>query len=544
MSLRASLSRLFDGAVLPWNGSAYPYRQQVASRIEPVELPASALYAVLRLFDLSNGVYDDLAHAGVAIGGTTPQIKAIRNPVPAVCNAWEAKLWPEPLTLKTDNPAITEPLELVWRWSNWRASRPKVARWTALYGESWIKVQADQQLGRVWFEYLEPAYVTDFTEDARGYVQMVRVDIPKAEETDTGWQQKVYTEVWDSAMQAVRSWVTEGTLDQVAGQRLSDLGAPVEEEPFSAYGIAFCPFVRIPFSDAGEKRGIGAIQRALEPIAEADLSATNLHAMVYRDAEGAWVVTANGTLPDGRPLPPMQMPAAAPTYDGLGRQTSQGIGRQADGSITVGKNTLYSLPGGYALQSVVPDINYVGALAILQDHDTALERLLPALAYARISEMGGGDLSGRAIRFKLTPFIDQVVGVRATALERLEQADMMALTLGRVNGIPGFQGVGAFEDGVLSHDFEDADIIPLSDLEEAQGDLARAQAYAAWTAAGLPDVEALQRVGYTKQDAARIARLATKEADAAFERQQTLMSEQGPPQDQQQQQPGGGSNDA
>jgi hypothetical protein len=147
------------------------------------------------------------------------------------------------------------------------------------------------------------------------------------------------------------------------------------------------------------------------------------------------------------------------------------------------------------------------------------------------------------MRYKLAAFINQVEGVRATALEKLEQADMMALTLGRVNGIPGFEGIGTFEEGVLGHDFEDADIIPLSDLEEAQSDLARAQAYAAWTAAGLPDVEALQRVGYTKQDAARIARLATKEADAAFERQQTLMAEQGPPQDPQQQ-PGGGSNDA
>jgi hypothetical protein len=543
MTILSSLSRFFDGAVTTLNGSAYPYRQTVASRLDPAELPPAALYAVLRLFDLSNGVYDDLARANTSIGRSELGTKSIRNPVPAVCNAWEAKFWPEPLTLKTDNTAIIEPLEMVWRWSNWRASRPKVARWTALYGESWIKVQADQQLGRVWFEYLEPAYITDFAEDARGYVQMVRVDIPKAEETATGWQQKVYTEVWDSAMQVVRSWVTEGTLDQVAGQRLSDLGAPAEEELFSAYGIDFCPFVRILFSDAGEKRGIGAIQRALEPIAEADLSATNLHAMVYQDAEGAWVVTANGTLPDGRPLPPMQVAAAAATYDAQGRQTSNGTGLQADSTVSVGKRSFWRLPGGYALQSVVPSIDFGGSLAILQDHDTALERLLPALAYARISEMGGADLSGRAIRFKLTPFIDQVVGVRATALEKLEQADMMALTLGRVNGIPGFQGVGAFEDGVLSHDFEDADIIPLSDLEEAQGDLARAQAYAAWTAAGLPDVEALQRVGYTKQDAARIARLATKEADAAFERQQTLMAEQGPPQDPQQQ-PGGGSNDA
>jgi hypothetical protein len=516
MSIRSFLPSLWGAASTTFNGSAFPYRQHVATRLDPVELPPAALYAVLRLFDLSNGVYDDLASASVTIGRATPTVKAIRNPVPAVCNAWEAKLWPEPLAIVTENTTITDPLEMVWRWSNWRASRPKVARWTALYGEAWIKVQADQRLGRVWFEYLEPAYV-----------RFVRVDIPKAEETDTGWKQTVLTEVWDAGAQIQRTWVTEGTLDQVAGRRLKDLGAPSEETPFSAYGIDFVPFVRIPFSDSGESRGIGAIQRALEPIAEADLSATNLHAMVYQDAEGAWVVKANGTLPDGRPIPPMQVANAAPTFDALGRQTGNGTGLQSDGTVDVGKRSFWRLPGGYELQSVVPDINYLGALAVLQDHDTALERLLPALAYARISEMGGADLSGRAIRFKLTPFIDQVTGVRATALEKLEQADMMALTLGKVNAIPGFQGIGDFESGAFAHDFEDRDIIPLSDLEHAESEQMRATAYGAWRTAGLPDVEALQRVGYSKADAARIARLATKESEQALERQQTLMAEQG-----------------
>jgi hypothetical protein len=143
--------------------------------------------------------------------------------------------------------------------------------------------------------------------------------------------------------------------------------------------------------------------------------------MVYQDAEGAWVVTANGTDAAGRPIPPMQVAAAQPTYDALGRQTGNGTGVQSDGSITVGKRSFWRLPGGYALQSVVPNIDFAGALAILQDHDTVLERLMPALAYARISEMSGGDLSGRAIRFKLTPFIDQVTGVRATALEKLSR---------------------------------------------------------------------------------------------------------------------------
>jgi hypothetical protein len=115
---------------------------------------------------------------------------------------------------------------------------------------------------------------------------------------------------------------------------------------------------------------------------------------------------------------------------------------------------------------------------------------------------------------------------------------MMALTLGQVNGIPGFDGLGSFDDGSFAHDFEPADIIPLSDLEEAQAEAQRAQAYATWETAGLPMVENLIRAGYTKQEATRLVRLATQQADEAVQRQQELFSQQGGPQDQQQGQGG------
>lgn len=520
MSLKTSLSRLFAGAATTLNGSAYPYDRQVSARIEPVELPPAAMYAVLRLFYLSNGLYDDLAHANVTVGRSTPQVKAIRNPVPAVVNAWQAKLWPEPLTIQAENAAIIEPIETVWRWSNWRAKRPMVAGWTGLFGESWLKVQASQELGRVWFEYLEPRYVTAYEEDARGFVQYVRVDIPK---TDDDGKAITHTEVWSAAEQAYRRWETEG---DAAARKLKDLGSPVEEIQFSTFGIDFVPFVRIPFMDVGEDRAIGAVQLALESVAEADLSATNLHAMVYQDAEGAWVVEANGTDPHGRPIPPMRIAAAEPTFDAQGRQTSNGTGVQDDNSVTVGKRSFWRLPGGYTMKSIVPEIDYAGALAILQDHDTVLERLMPALAYSRLAEVGGPELSGRAIRYKLTAFIDQVTGVRATALEKLAQADAMALTLGKVNGIGEFEGVGDFDAGDFEHGFEDRDVIPLSDLEEAEAESMRAQGYQTWRNAGLPDVEALQRAGYTKTEAARIVRLAATEAEAAMERQGALMGAQ------------------
>jgi hypothetical protein len=523
MSLRSSISRLFGGAATTFSGSAYPYDRHVQVRVTPVELPQAAIYSVLRLFDLSNGVYDDLARGNVAIGGATASVRAIRNPIPAVCDAWQAKLWPEPLTIVSENAAIIEPLETVWRWSNWRASRPRVARWTALYGEAWIKVQASLERQRVWFEYIEPSSITDFEEDERGYVQYVRVDVIETEETDTGFRTFTHTETWSTAEQVCRIWVTDG---DASGRRLRDLGAPREEIAYAELGIDFTPFVRIPFSDAGEKRALGAVQRALEPVTEADLSATNLHAVVYQDLEGAWVVESNGTDAAGRPLPPMRVAAAEPTYDALGRQTSNGTGVQSDGSVVVGKRSFWRLPGGYTMKSIVPDMDLGGALAILQDHDTALERLMPALAYARISEMSGGDLSGRAIRFKLTPFIDQVTSVRATALEKLEQADMMALTMGKAVGIRELQGIGEFDGGAFAHEFETRDIIPLSDLEMAEAEQMRAQAYQAWRNAGLPDAVALERLGYTRQEAARIVRLAADEAEQAMERQTALMESQ------------------
>ena len=513
MSVLSSLTRTFGTLAGGANGTAYPLRTHVDYRIEPVELPPAALYALLKAFYLNNGLYDDLARANVALGRATAQIKAIRNPVPVVVNAWGAKLWPKPLTIVTKQAAIVDPIETVWRWSNWRARRPMVARWTALYGESFVKVQADQTAGRVWFEYLEPQYVTDFEEDPRGYLVWVRLDIPKFTEDAAGTRTlTTHTEVWSTDEQTYRRWETQGDASQ---RPIRQLGAPAEEIAYSAFGIDFTPFVRIPFQEIGEKRGIGAVQLAIEAAVEADISATNLHAMLYQDGDGAWVATAAVTDQYGRPIPPMTVPNAS--VDGQN-------GRQSDGSVQVGKRSFWRLPGGYDLKSVVPEIDYEGALAILKDHDEQLERILPALAYARISELSGGDLSGRAIRFKLTPMVDQVEEVRATALDKLAQDDAMALTLGQVNGISGFDGIGSFDEGSFEHTFEDVEVIPVGDFEHAQTEAQESTAYSTWRAAGLPDIEALQRAGYTKQEATRIVRLAAAEVEESMRRQAELES--------------------
>lgn len=512
MSILAALTRVFGGAAATANGSSLRYREQVIARTEPIELPAADLYRLLRLFALNNGLYEELARSNVVLGRATAQIKAIRNPVPAALDFWAAKLWPDPLVVVSENEAIIAPIEQVWQWSNWSSRRRTAARWCALYGEYFIKVQADQQKGRVWFELLEPMYVTDFEEDPRGYLTFVRLDIPKVDDTREVRRVWTHTETWSSDEQAYRRWETDG---DASGRRIRDLGTPAEEAALSVFGIDFVPFVRTPFSDVGEKRGIGAVQLAIEAIVEADISATNLHAMLYQDAEGAWVLKSVGVDANGRPLPPPSVGSA--TADGSS-------GRQSDNTIQVGKRSFWRLGGNQELQSVVPDIDYPGALTILQDHDEQLERLIPALSYTRISELSGADLSGRAIRYKLSGVVDQVLGVRTTALEKLAQADMMALTLGQANRIPGFeQGIGTFEGGELAHEFEVHEVIPLGENEQAETETLLAQAFGQWTTAGLPMAEALRRAGYTEEEATRLVDMATAEAEAAMERQQALM---------------------
>lgn len=547
MSVMSALQRMLSGSLVVSQGSAYPIREHVDFRIEPRELPYRTMYGLLKLMYSSTGAYDDLRRARVIIGGELPMMKSIRNPVSTVTRLWGSKLYPKPLDIVTDNERIVDPIKQVHKWSNWKAKSVTTARWTALYGESFVKVCADAELGRVWFEYFEPCYVTKYVEDSRGFIQWIRLDIPKYDDDDHGGTAdvygttpaaqvradgsqpalKTYTEVWSGVDQTYTCWETNG--DDGCLKSIKDLGTPKESVALSAFGYDFVPFVRTPFSDMGGERAEGAVQLALEPIWEADLSATNLHSMIYQDAEGAWVATAAGVDRDGRPLPAMRVtPATTRTDPFTGRTVENGAGESADKMI-LGKRSFWRLQSGYDLKSVVPDIDYDAALSVLKDHDETLEKLMPALLYVRVSQLSNSDLSGRAIRYLLSPFIDQVLEIREVALDKLAQQDMMALTLGQVNGITGFGTgeIGTYDAGDFEHTFKHQDVVPLSSLERAEEGRTIGQALQAYDTAGYPLAAALEDLGYPEERIEEIVKLAEKKAEEAAKQQQELFEQQG-----------------
>jgi hypothetical protein len=253
-------------------------------------------------------------------------------------------------------------------------------------------------------------------------------------------------------------------------------------------------------------------------VIEGDLSATNLHSLIFSDLAGAKVLKSIGNDAAGRPLPPPVVGAAS--ADGS-------AGRQSDNTVLVGRREFWRLPGNQELQDVIPNIQYAAALAILQDHDQHLERLLPALGYLRISELSGGDLSGKAITYKMRAFVDQVEEARSNVLAALVQADMMALTMGQAAGIPGFDGLGSFAAGDFEHAYADSPILAISSLDDAEERRARAQAAQALATAGVPlSVILTGPLEMTEAEAEEIVAAAADDAEQAFNRQQELMAAQ------------------
>lgn len=531
MSLLSALSRFgFSGTSS--NGTYSPTRSQTAARIAPQELPPRAIYDFLKQAYLSNGMYDGVRDAWAATGYASPNLKAIRNPITAVVDVLGSKLYPEPLVVTTPltqgltgqqeradaeaNDPVKAAVDQVHLWSNWGRARRKHARWVSLYGEAFIKVVSDPVAGRVYYELIEPQYVTDYTIDVRDFITSIRLDIPQCDVTRNGTQHWVHTEAWDRDLGTVRVWRTDGMLDAIAVRALWDLGQPTDEIPLSAWGIDFVPICRAPFREIDDGRALGAVQPALEAIIEGDLSATNLHGLVFTDLGGAKVLKSIGNDPAGRPLPPPTVATAT---------TNGTAGRQSDNTVLVGRREFWRLPGNQELQDVIPNIDYAAALAILQDHDQHLERLMPALGYIRISELSGGDLSGKAITYKMRAFVDQVEEGRSNVLACLTQADMMALTMGAFIGV--FPNIGTFEAGDFEHFYEEQPILHISSLDEAEEKRTIAQAAQALSSAGIPmGVILTDTLSMTEEEAAEVVDQAAADAEEAFNRQQELAAAQ------------------
>jgi len=393
------------------------------------DLSPADLYAKLQAYYDGNGVYTKIKEAAYYSQTWLESMKALRNPVNRSVEFFVAKVLPD-LDIQSDKPEVKKDIDLFLQYSNFSGAKQLLLRTLALKGDLFVKVLSAG--GKVFMENIKPEDVTAYTVDSRGYLTSIRID--REIESDTSLQ-KFYTELWDTRGKVAyySIWIKS-----IANLPLESLSDPLEYKPLAWLGLDFIPIVHTMFRDVGELRGAGCVTHCLDKIAEADRQATRLAAMLFRYNRPLMVVSSNSMDAQGKPIP-------APLIS----TKSKG---SADDDIFK-ENSILSLPGMSSLESLVPNVNYADALAILQDMVNEIAQDLPELKYYSLNDTS---LSGKAISLLLAGAIDRAQEARSNFLQGLKRLNEIALTIGIFQGIfPA--SLGNYASGDFEHTIKVSD---------------------------------------------------------------------------------------
>lgn len=426
-------------------------------QVAPPQIPDdySPLYALLYgLYNNDEPLYAD---------DTTRRLRSVVN---RSVEFYASKILPgERITVIAANgqQALVDAMEAILKMSNFQGSKPAMLRGYALYGDSFIRVRGDES--KVYFEDISPFWVTDFSEDSRGFLTTLRIDIPTDDENRNPI---LYTEYWDKDSQTLKIWYSHAS----PTSPIATLGTPTETIPFSEMGVDFIPVVHTKFRDTGDARGKSAVYHALDKIVEANRLTTELHDMLFRFNRPKWAVRPTSPLDKtGRPIVPPTMTT------------------QTEEELEDGLGEFYTLPAGSEIDPLIPQINYADALAILNAQMDELEQELPELRYYSIQD---SNLSGKAIKMLLAGAVDRAEEARNNFLSSLSRMLEIGLTIGIYNGLfPA--SLGTYQSGSFDNTVQ---------FDEMFGETMdeRATTLKALTDAGLPLPFAMKQVGFTQDE--------------------------------------------
>lgn len=445
-------------------------------------------YNVLRAYYLNNGLYDVVKNMLVGFGYKAEALKPLRNPTHRVVEFYAAKLWPGTLasmSIVTDNTALDGAIRQMWEWSNLGSEKQAIARTFPMYGDLFLK--AAGKPGRVYLQNLAPQNVSDFSADERGYLDYIRIDVPRLRRKNDG-EVEAYTltEVWDKATQLFRRWEHDKGLTATIDQ----LPTPTERRAFGEFGIDFIPVVWQPFKNIADERGMAAITPAIDKIDEANRQATRLHAMIFRYNKPLWAASAGGVDASGRPLPPPR----------LGGSSGDKLTMSDDAE----SDDILRLPGTSKLDPLVPNLDFEGALKIIDSQMAEIRQDLPEMIYSQLYEHA--DLSGAAIRNLMAAANDRLLEARGNAETALIRANQMAITIGQNLGL--FDGLGSYENGDFVHSFAERPVWTTTELEKAE-------IMRAYTGASVPVELAAKRAGWQEAEVDELTQaLATEQQQA------------------------------
>lgn len=475
---------------------AHPTNYLTDQGIQWDSMPNDQRYAILYGYYRCNNLYEWINEIARKQSWKGWEAKPLKNPVFRIVEFHATHLWPgtlpEAMPL-AGNFAYQAEIEQLWEWSNWSQQKQVAARKFANLGDLFIKVgtktsamgiDADGEIvsaiDRVFLQVLEPAHVTHFTKDERGFLQTIRIDVPV--EGDRG-RAEWHTEFWDKG--SCRTY-------------RHDRGTKATEEDLAAYrqdtiflteiapGMDFIPITHAKFMDTGEERGWPPMHASLAKIDELNRQATRLASMMFRHNKALWAALANQQGGNG------SIPAPV-FYDETGK-----VPQWEDGDII-------GLPGNSDLKPLSPNIDWKAAADLVASMALEIRQDCPELVYYDLQTQA--NVAYETIMKWMAAAIDRANEARANAEAALIAAQKMALTIGAGAGLFSIPE-GAYESGALDHAFAQRPI-----LTETMADMALTAKL--WKDVGVSTATALRLVGFSADE----IKLALKESDEDSKRQ-------------------------
>lgn len=437
-------------------------------------------YELLRAYrshpDLYGRLQKELQERGYA------GYKNVRNPAHALAELYAYKLPAGTFEALQCPDSLRTFIEQIWESSNWGDRAEVAARDYSITGDLFLKAANDSDS---FFQWLDPAHVTDIDEDRKGFVTFCRLDVPQVRRTEDGEEEDyVEIEVWDKEQGYHAVWEHDPKRGSHA-TRLSDLleslnsertGSGVSlvlyeeltDESESPYtGFDFVPIVHRKLRDVGEDRGEGAYEHALPAIDETNEMATRFHDMLFPEVALAFT---RGDGPDGASLPPIRLEDEEPE-DRIARLEAE---RQR--ILEVNGTKAYRLPSGADVKTLIPDVKVKDHLEALEEQIKHVsEEVLPELQYRSLKDQG--ELSGKAAKFYLADAVDRIGGARRKYDDGLVRVIQMCLSIWKVMEFEGHEQIPEYEDRKSEIYIEEREVFPVSELDKVQERKTQAETY-------------------------------------------------------------------
>lgn len=442
-----------------------------------------------------NTVYDDFHRWATLYKRDFGMYRYNRNiftPANRLANFHQAHIWggmldlqagngvelPSALPIITDNDEIREPISNVWSWSNWQHKKDLVPLQGCAMGDSFIRIVDNQVLKRVYFEIVHPKIVKNIEKDDFGNVKSYVLEEERIDPNNPS-RTVTYTEL------AGRDENNDIVFRTLLNNSPYPWNADTNGEPISEWTVnyGFVPFLHNPHIDVGGKYGWSEMHAGRGKFQDLDDIGSQLADYIRKEVQGKWMI-AGASKPTSS-----KMTQGDSSRDRVmpGRE-EQPIMWQPNSDAKA-----FSLISNMSIADVVEFIT-----TMLDDISRDYPELMLDESDENVAE------SGVARRIRQQPAATKIQTRRVGYDDMMVKANQMALSIGGINGYPGFEGItdASYEQGHLDHSIGRRDVFVNDEFENLQESKLFWEVTAQIMATGVPLETALKSQGWDEEQIA------------------------------------------